>query len=175
MLRSLNPFFKLISHRGNTNGSNQKLENTPEYILEAIKQGFDVKIDLWAGSRVFFLGSSCPTTIFPENWFNDIEILSKLILHAKTQKTLYKLTNLYPNITCFSNETDKYTLMSTGGIWCHNTLSGLSKDTVYMFSDPPPIIEDHISFLLECGIRGICSDYVGLIKDIMKKTIGELI
>ena len=35
-----------ISHRGNLNGKNKKLENTPKYIIEAIKKGYHVEIDI---------------------------------------------------------------------------------------------------------------------------------
>jgi glycerophosphoryl diester phosphodiesterase len=38
---------KLIAHRGNTEGPNPLEENKPEYIEEAIENGFDVEIDIW--------------------------------------------------------------------------------------------------------------------------------
>ena len=37
----------LISNRGNINGPNSLLENTPDYIDSTIDQGYNVKIDLW--------------------------------------------------------------------------------------------------------------------------------
>ena len=36
---------KFISHRGNLNGPIEEYENHPEYILEALKKGFNVEID----------------------------------------------------------------------------------------------------------------------------------
>jgi glycerophosphoryl diester phosphodiesterase len=36
----------LIAHRGNTYGPNEDKENSPEYIDDALKAGFDVEIDL---------------------------------------------------------------------------------------------------------------------------------
>ena len=35
-----------ISHRGNISSKNTNRENSPEYIDEAIGQGFDVEIDV---------------------------------------------------------------------------------------------------------------------------------
>jgi len=37
---------KLISHRGNINGTNPIEENRPKYIENAISMGFDVEIDI---------------------------------------------------------------------------------------------------------------------------------
>ena len=37
----------LISHRGNIDGVNKLKENKINYINEAIKNGFDVEIDVW--------------------------------------------------------------------------------------------------------------------------------
>ena len=36
----------LISNKGNIEGENLDLENTPDYIESAINQGYNVKIDL---------------------------------------------------------------------------------------------------------------------------------
>ena len=38
---------KWIAHRGNTRGPKPEKENDPEYILQAINEGFDVEIDVW--------------------------------------------------------------------------------------------------------------------------------
>ena len=45
-----------ISHRGNLSGPNPKLENSINYINEALKK-FDVEIDLWFHQRKILLGS----------------------------------------------------------------------------------------------------------------------
>ena len=38
---------KLIAHRGNIDGPNPERENSPEYIEEALKAGYDVEVDVW--------------------------------------------------------------------------------------------------------------------------------
>ena len=48
-----------ISHRGNLSGPNPKLENSINYINEALKK-FDVEIDLWFHQRKFYLGHDMP-------------------------------------------------------------------------------------------------------------------
>ena len=50
----------LIAHRGNINGKNKSKENSPSYILDAIKQGYDVEIDLWVDNDDFWLGHDEP-------------------------------------------------------------------------------------------------------------------
>jgi hypothetical protein len=46
----------LISHRGNINGKQPNKENHSLYIFEAIKQGFQVEIDVWFIDGKFKLG-----------------------------------------------------------------------------------------------------------------------
>ena len=41
-----------IAHRGNTRGPNPEKENQPEYILQAINEGFDVEIDVWMFTHI---------------------------------------------------------------------------------------------------------------------------
>jgi hypothetical protein len=38
---------KIISHRGNLNGSSTDIENHPTYIQAAINAGYDVEVDAW--------------------------------------------------------------------------------------------------------------------------------
>ena len=48
---------KLIAHRGNLNGPNTKLENSPEYILNALNKIFDCEIDVRYINKKLFLGN----------------------------------------------------------------------------------------------------------------------
>ena len=50
----------LISHRGNRNGKNVDRENSPDYIQEALDEGYDVEIDVWVKDDKFFLGHDEP-------------------------------------------------------------------------------------------------------------------
>lgn len=45
-----------IAHRGNTTGPDPKRENSPDYILEALGEGYDVEIDLRVYNGECWLG-----------------------------------------------------------------------------------------------------------------------
>lgn len=47
---------KFISYRGNLYGPNPKLENKPTYIIEALKMGFDLEVDVFFRNKKFYLG-----------------------------------------------------------------------------------------------------------------------
>ena len=51
---------KLISHRGNINGPNKEQENHPDYITSALKQGYDVEVDVWLIDGNIVLGHDEP-------------------------------------------------------------------------------------------------------------------
>ena len=59
---------KLISHRGNTKGKIKTLENTPEYIDQTLKMGYDVEIDLWVIDNMLFLGHNKPINEIKIEW-----------------------------------------------------------------------------------------------------------
>ena len=50
----------IISHRGNIDGPNEKLENTLEYVQKAAEK-YRVEIDVWYQNDKFFLGHDGPT------------------------------------------------------------------------------------------------------------------
>ena len=67
---------KLIAHRGNTEGPNPLEENKPEYIEQAIENGFDVEIDIWyiTQTKQFFLGHNKPEYLITLFWLASILI-----------------------------------------------------------------------------------------------------
>lgn len=51
----------LISNRGNTTGIDPLKENSPEYVKDALNQGFHVVVDVWlVGRQHFAMGSESP-------------------------------------------------------------------------------------------------------------------
>ena len=46
----------LISHRGNINGRNIDMENTIDYIDDALDQGYHVEVDVWMIGDKLYLG-----------------------------------------------------------------------------------------------------------------------
>ena len=69
----------LISHRGNLRGRIPKYENNPSYIEKALKEGFDVEIDVWYKDNEWYLGHDEPTYHINMNWLRN----KKLWCHAK--------------------------------------------------------------------------------------------
>ena len=72
----------LISHRGNTSGSNSELENKPEYIMNTLQKGYDVEVDIWSVDKQFYLGHDEPQykieRVFTKQTF--------MVLHKKNRK-----------------------------------------------------------------------------------------
>ena len=80
---------KLISHRGNINGSQPNKENSPDYIDEAIESGYNVEIDMWLQNDNLFLGHDAP------EWQIDPQFLksnyAQLWIHCKNDAAFFYL------------------------------------------------------------------------------------
>ena len=107
----------LIAHRGNTQGPNPDKENHPDYIMEALNQGFEVEIDVWLIDNKFILGHDKPQYevnqefVFNENFWH----------HAKNLDVFGELNHMTPShlINTFFHDTDDATLTSQGYIWTY--------------------------------------------------------
>lgn len=136
-----------IAHRGNTHGPNIKRENSPDYILEALNNGFYVEIDVWIYDAALWLGHDGP------EYKTNIDFLKssdKFICHAKNIPALELL--LKENVHCFFHDTDEAVLTSKGWIW---TYPGklLTKNSICVMPEV-----NKTNFTNNC--IGICSDYV---------------
>jgi len=108
----------LISHRGNIDGVNKLRENKIDYINEAIKNGFDVEIDVWYKKNEFYLGHDNPVDKVSKDYLKN----NSLWCHAKNFESLQKM--LENDIHCFFHDTDKYTLTSRNYIWAFPGIDG---------------------------------------------------
>jgi hypothetical protein len=106
-----------IAHRGNTNGPNCMMENTPDHIMSALDKGYDVEIDLWYASNSLWLGHDKPEWKIGASFI----YLPGLWIHAKNIEALQWLNarNDGPSLNYFWHQTDDYTLTSKGFIWCY--------------------------------------------------------
>lgn len=142
----------LISHRGNITGKNKNLENTTDYILNAINLGYNVEIDVWNIKGKWYLGHDNPDNKI------DISFLRNNLLwcHAKNLDALAHMVS-DRNIHCFWHEDDKATLTTENFLW---TFPG---ETLYnnSISVLPEICGQTKEALYEKQISGICSDYIG--------------
>ena len=142
----------LIAHRGNITGPSPEQENRPEYIYAALRQGYDVEIDVWYGTDgKFMLGHDNPDYSFPfellENWY------SKLWIHCKNYMALEKLVEIDKGghrLNYFWHEEDFATLTSKGFIW---SIHPVNHGILVM---PEVTQRKYTQFT-----KGICSDYVG--------------
>ena len=141
----------LIAHRGNINGKVPKKENTPEYIQEALDQGYHVEVDVYSTDiSGFWLGHDRADHSVSSAWLKD----NAIWCHAKTFDALEGL--IKQNIHCFYHHADKYTLTSKGYIWAFPGQLG-GKNTIAVHPDQLTETE-----YLECS--GLCSDYVSKYK-----------
>lgn len=143
----------LIAHRGNTRGPDVTRENSPEYIDEAISNGFDVEIDVWVNKDKLALGHDymqyeiSPTFLF--------ERASVLWCHAKNLDALIFLTK--NSLHAFSHDKDDYVLTSKGVIWSFPG-KPLTPDVVCVMPERANYTKDELK-----NCKGICSDFVSQI------------
>lgn len=148
----------LISHRGNIDGKKPHLENTPDYIDEAISLGYDVEIDVWYKENEWWLGHDEPEHPIDFDW---IEKRShKLWVHCKNVEALsYFVINdkEAADINYFWHENDTATLTSFCYIWAYPGKQPIKGSVAVM----PERYDDNIS---EC--MGICSDVIKKYKEL---------
>lgn len=140
----------LISHRGNIDGKNKDKENKPDYIIEALKKGFQVEIDTWYVGGNFYLGHDAPDTKFNFDYFSNH--ISKLWIHCKNTRALSELNKLDTRgvkLNYFSHDQDDAVLTSKGYIW---SINPLERGILVM---PEATGNSPIE-----GTIGICSDYI---------------
>jgi hypothetical protein len=136
---------KLISHRGNVNGSCDA-ENEPHNIQELLDSKIDCEIDVWHTHKKFYLGHD-----FAQYEVNFAFLQqSGLWCHAKNLEALYVM--LSNGIRCFWHENDDFTLTSDGFIWTYMNKPVCEKS----------IIVDNSSNWksMNYNCYGICSDYI---------------
>lgn len=143
----------LISHRGNLNGPEPRYENTIPYIQRAMKEGFDVEIDLRYEEGSWYLGHDQADTIIGEDFL--IENKKRLWCHAKDPNALKKLLDI--QTTCFWHQDDYYTLTSNGYIWTYPGHLLVEKSIC--------VLPENCNILKNIQCAGICSDFIENYRD----------
>jgi hypothetical protein len=156
---------RLIAHRGNLTGPNPERENTEAYILEALKAGFDVEVDVWgegvpSGGYAFMLGHDKPGSIVS----GGLDFLShpRIWKHAKNALALEALLKhkLHP---FFFHDRDRYTLTSTGIPWIFPGEQYVEGGIMVFNGGERPD--------LDCSkFYGICSDNVAALTHLKEST-----
>ena len=84
--------YTLYAHRGNLFGPKPELENTPDYIDQAIKFGFKVEVDVWLKEDGnLYLGHDKPDTLVSFEYL--LIRHDNLLIHAKNIEALLYLSS----------------------------------------------------------------------------------
>lgn len=164
---------KLISHRGNlyaSDYSGNPFENTPDYIDNAIRRGFDVEIDVRVNKGIIFLGHDTMITPIPLQYLRDR--YEYLWIHLKNHEAVnFFLNSVEQSLyNYFWHEDDTLSITSKGYIWTSDWASvtgGLK--TILMSSAYNNPVESGIDpinlFTLLKKYDGICSDNIVGVQD----------
>jgi hypothetical protein len=142
-------FMIYISHRGNLDGKNVSLENKPDYVEGALREGYDVEVDVWFQDNKWYLGHDEATYRVDFSW---IDKHPHLWLHCKNLEALAKLAEEDVIHNYFWHETDKVTLTSNAYIWAYPNVKINSE---YAITVLPELDNTSVS-----GFGGICSDVI---------------
>ena len=140
---------RLIAHRGNTNGRLESQENEPTYIDIAIKNGYDVEVDVWYINGILWLGHDKPDYGIDLRWFRDR--ISKLWIHCKNIEAVLYFKECEYEFNYFWHQEDDIALTSFNFVWAYPGKQPIKGSIAVM----PEINDDDISQSF-----GICSDYV---------------
>lgn len=145
----------LIAHRGNLSGPNPDLENKPEYIQQALNQGYYVEVDVWLmQDDSLMLGHEHPDNHTTLKFLQQ----DRIVCHAKDPATLHYLVR--NNCHCFAHDKDEVVLTSEWWLWTF--LDGrITPHSIAVM--PERSSEWDIS-----GCLGICTDYVLKAKEKIK-------
>lgn len=142
-----------ISHRGNLEGPNKELENSPDYIDAAIAEDFDVEVDLWYANGTPLLGHDEPQYAISLGYLWDRS--DYLWVHCKDPIALdFCLEN---EIHCFFHNTDDYTLTSRQWIWAYPRKEIRMESCIV-------VLPERSLYAPKDGYGGICSDYIKTIR-----------
>ena len=147
---------KLISNSGNLFGDNHLNENNPEYIINALNMGYDVKIDVWLDkNQNIYLGSDEPKYLIEKKFI--IDNIKKLWIHCKNIESLYMFLEKIPSANFFWQEFDYFSLTSKKYIWTYPGKM-ITPFSIMVYLDTLPV-----GWEKDSGVYGICSNNIGKI------------
>jgi hypothetical protein len=161
---------KIISHRGNLNGSKPERENSPSYIDTAISMGYDVEIDVRYIDREFYLGHDAPEYKVSFKWLDMRR--AKLLIHCKNIDAAHVLSWGYCFdvlswgycFHIFSHQDDPYVLTNQGYLWVHDVcLSLKTETTIIPFFD----VEKRDKVVDNLHVYACCTDEVLLVQKML--------
>jgi len=137
----------IVSHRGNTNGCDPLLENTPIHIKNALKNhGILVEVDVRIINGYAYLGHDGPNNLVDRSFLSN----KRLILHAKDLATADLLAYDGNRYHWFYHTDEDVVQTSYGWLWSHNGNHLKNGISVVAGRYAPP----------EGREKGICTDYI---------------
>lgn len=140
----------LISHRGNINGEQPSKENTPSYILEALKLGCDVEVDVWYKNDKWYLGHDKPQYEIEKSFL----FIGGLWVHCKNINALSILcqSGMAEELNAFYHTDEDVVLTTSRYLWTYPRNQ--------LYSNSVCVIPElgFIGDLKKC--YGICSDNI---------------
>lgn len=153
-----------ISHRGNLDGPNKELENSPAYIEKAISLGFDCEIDIWCVADRLWLGHDRAEQEIEYNFL--YPKMDKLWIHCKNIEAMLFFIDKNKSGSSFNffwHENDKYTLTSLGYVWAYPSRVVYENAINVLPEIKRPGEIQYLSN--ERAKLGFCSDYIKEIRD----------
>jgi hypothetical protein len=136
----------IIAHRGLLEGPNSSLENHPDQIDLAIKEGFDVELDLRYIDKEYWLGHDNAQFLIDLDWLEQRS--QYLWVHCKNIDALLRMAKT--SLHYFWHEEDTVTLTSKRFIWAYPGKQPIKRSIAVM----PEIHNDTVD---QC--MGVCTDY----------------
>ena len=144
---------RIISHRGNTDGPNSVMENSPQAIDYVLSHKFECEVDVWYQAESgIFLGHDSAEYSIDINWI--LERSTKLWLHCKNFEALSYLLMFEKDLNLFWHQEDDHVLTSKGYIWSYPGKK-VGKKAIGVL----PEIWDHSQMIFLESCLGVCTDY----------------
>lgn len=147
----------LIAHRGNVNQIIPERENAPDYINEAIAQGYDVEMDVRLIDRTLFLGHDTPDYQISLEWL--LQRKEWLWVHCKNFAALQALID--EDLRIFYHQKENHTIINNCNIiWSHELSEASRKSIIPLLSAEE--LENYPKY--SDKVYGVCSDFVERVK-----------
>lgn len=152
----------LVAHRGLCQGPNNLLENKPSHIQQTLEMGFEVEVDLHVKDDSLYLGHDYPQ--YPID--REFLLQPGIWIHAKNIQAcdfLISIQHKGPRLNYFWHEGDDRVLTSYG-YWWTQPGCGLADWSIAVM--PEVHIEPRLlpAWIRDQNCVGVCSDYVGVLK-----------
>jgi hypothetical protein len=159
---------KIISHRGNLDGPDLSIENSPAQIDKCISLGYDVEVDLRMKNGIPVLGHDYGQYEVSLSWIRNRA--SNLLIHVKEFDALVWLQENIPNSRFFCHQNDDFTIVSDGFIWVHNLNVKVDDKCIIPLISQDQLKELH--FMIN-KVKAICTDHVYELQDLMNRNENE--